>query len=278
MASLKDQALLVSLSVTKPQMTKKDRKATADAEAANGAHGAGAYVKRLYPKHLIDPIVQVENEARGYMYSVTLPWNKGIQLLPSVKYMEFAERMRKYEVAFNQAVTVFLSNFANVLNEAKLAQGNLFDASEYPDLSELRQDFRFKAKYFPIADSNDFRLKVEQNVLSDIKREAEESMRLALTEAMREPYRRLFEALERIHTQCAKAETRIYDSLMDNLQELFRILPALNFTNDAKLNDLLTRCKDSIYVRPEVLRTDPHTKANVAERAKLIMEQMKGFI
>lgn len=278
MASLKDQAMLVSLNVTKPQMTKKDRKATQDAENANNAHGAGAYVKRLYPKHLIDPIVQVENEARGYMYAQTLPWTKGIQLLPSVKFMEFADRMRKFELAYSQAVTVFLNNFANVLGEAQLTQGNLFDASEYPDLSELKQGFSFRAKYFPIADSNDFRLKVEKDVLAEIKKEAEESMRLALAESMREPYRRLFEAVERIHTQCAKKESRIYDSLMDNLDELLDTLPALNFTGDKQLDTLLERCRETISVHPETLRTDPDIKEKVAGKALDILEQMRAFV
>lgn len=278
MASIKDQAMLVSLNVTKPQMTKRDRKATADAEAANNAHGAGAYVKRLYPKHLIDPIVQVENEARSYMYTYTLPWTKGIQLLPSTKFMEFADRMRKYELAFNQAVTVFLSNYANVMGEAKLAQGNLFDASEYPDMSELKRGFGFRAKYFPIADSNDFRLKVEKDVLAEIKREAEESMKVALAESMREPYKRLFEAVERIHVQCAKKDSRIYDSLMDNLDELLDVLPELNFTGDKQLDELLERCRETISVHPETLRTDPDTKAKVAERALNIMEQMRAFV
>ncbi len=47
--SIKNHALLVSLSVSKPQMTKKDDKATRDAESANNAHGAGQFRKDLYP-------------------------------------------------------------------------------------------------------------------------------------------------------------------------------------------------------------------------------------
>ena len=38
-STLKDNALLVSLTVRKPQLTKKDYKATVDAEIANNAHG-----------------------------------------------------------------------------------------------------------------------------------------------------------------------------------------------------------------------------------------------
>ena len=43
--SIKNNAFLVSLTVNKPQMTQKDIKATADAEFANSAHGAGQYRK-----------------------------------------------------------------------------------------------------------------------------------------------------------------------------------------------------------------------------------------
>ena len=89
-STLKDNALLVSLTVRKPQLTKKDYKATADAEIANNAHGAGKYVKDLYPKHLIDPITQVESEARAYMYSRTLPWQANMHMLPSLEYIPFA--------------------------------------------------------------------------------------------------------------------------------------------------------------------------------------------
>jgi hypothetical protein len=275
--SLKSQAMLVSLSITKPKMTAKDHKATADAELANNAHGAGAYVKRLYPKHLIDPIVSVENEARGYVYSRTLPWNKGQQLLPSTRYMEFAAQMRKYETAFYQTVTAFLANYANVMQEAQKVQGTLFDASEYPDLSDIREQFTMRTRYFPLADASDFRLKVEAEVIEEIKREAEESMKDVLAESMQEPYRRLYEAVARIHTQCAKPESRIYDSLMNNLDELLDVLPDLNFVGDKKLDALLEECRASISVHPETLRTDPQAKQDVAERAKDILSKMSAF-
>ena len=47
--SIANNALLVSLTVSKPQMTAKDVKGTSAAEAANNAHGAGQFRKDLYP-------------------------------------------------------------------------------------------------------------------------------------------------------------------------------------------------------------------------------------
>ena len=85
--SIKNHALLVSLSVSKPQMTKKDDKATRDAESANNAHGAGQFRKDLYPKSLVQPILTVESSARAYIESVTYMWTRGEYLLPTAKFM-----------------------------------------------------------------------------------------------------------------------------------------------------------------------------------------------
>lgn len=276
--SLKTQAMLVSLNINKPQMTKKDRKATVDAELPNNASGAGKYIKMLYPKHLVEPITQVENQARAYVYSYTVPWNKGTQLLAATRYMEFAPKMAAFEIAFNQAVTAFLNNYANVLTEAQTQQGSLFDASEYPDLSELRSQFSMRTRYFPIADAGDIRLKVEADVIAAVKEQAEESIKLSLHESMREPYRRLFDAVERVYTQCNNPDSRIHDSLMTNLDHLLEVLPELNFTDDKQLDGLLERCRESISVHPETLRAEPEKKASVAAQAADIMKAMKAFV
>jgi hypothetical protein len=113
--------------------------------------------------------------------------------------------------------------------------------------------------------------------MAEIKQQAEENLQAALREAMQEPYKRLYEAVSRVYTQCAKADSRIYDSLMDNLDHLLDVLPELNFANDKELNQLLEQCRESISVHPESLRTDPDIKSGVAERAKAIMEQMARF-
>lgn len=149
--ALKDFAVRVSLTITKPQLTAKDDKATVDAETANNAHGAGQYRKDLYPKHLIAPIGEVESSARAYITRSTLDG-----VLPAARFMDFAGQLSQYEVMFNQAVTVFLSNYVAVITAARQAQGGLFDPGLYPDLSTLRSRFTWRVRYDPIADTSQF--------------------------------------------------------------------------------------------------------------------------
>ena len=142
--SIKQNALLVSLTVNKPQMTQKDDKATRDAERANNAHGAGQFRKDLYPKHLVQPILTVESSARAYIERTTYMWSRGEYLLPTAKFMEFTERIGKFQLEFDQCVTAFLNNWSNVLTQAQATQGALFDPNAYPDMSDLKAQFRFR--------------------------------------------------------------------------------------------------------------------------------------
>lgn len=272
-----NRVLLVSLTVTKPQLTKTDKRGTRAAEDALMAAGAGNFVKRLYPKHLIDPIVQVESEARAYVTSCTRMWLKGVYMLPSSRYMTFAKQMGDYQLKFNQSVTAFMNNITNVMTEAQTAQGAMFDASEYPDLSHLRDQFSFTPRYFPFAEQGDFALDMDDEDLEHLRLQAKEQAISMYAESTAELYERLFKAVSRVVSVTSAEKVRIHDSLMDSLTDLVEVLPELNITNDANLSSLIAEAKELI-VDPNMLRASEDIVANVKEQAEDIMKRMAGFM
>lgn len=209
--SLKEHALIVSLAVNKPQLTMKDAKATRDAEDANNAHGAGQFRKELYPKHLIAPIAQVESSARAYIEKTTYSWRRGEYLLPVARFMEFADTVSKYELAFNQSVTAFLNNWGNVMLEAQQRQGALFDAGAYPDLHELKADFRFRVLYQPVTDTADFRVAMQEEELSALRQQVEAATRESMNAMLRSPLERLREVVAKLHEVTGKEERAVID-------------------------------------------------------------------
>ena len=274
---IKDKVMMMALTVTKPQLTKTDKMGTAAAEDALNAKGAGKYVKALYPKHLIDPIVQVEAEARAFMYARTRMWIKGLYLLPSTQYFAMAEQMGKYQLQHGQVVTAFLSNISRVLHDAQQAQGAMFNASEYPDVASLREQFSFNPRYFPFAESGDFALDMDENELQELKDQAAEQYKAAFAESNKDLYSRLYKAVLRIVTQTSKDKGRIYDTLTDDIAELVQTLPSLNFNNDATLDELIDQCR-SLAVDPDALRAMPEVKDRVCDDAKAILARMAGFM
>jgi len=203
-------AMLVSLTVGKPQMTKTDVRATGIAQTAlHAKKDAGHFRKDLYPKHLMQPIKSVETAARSYMSTVAYKWDRGHNLLPNARFMVFAEEMAKFELQFEQCTTAFLQNWVNVLSHAEDTQGDMFDAGDYPDVSELRRRFRFVVDYKPVTDFADFRIKLRDEEEALLKQAVSNQMTEKVDNLMREPLERLHEVVSRLHQTAGKEERAV---------------------------------------------------------------------
>jgi hypothetical protein len=272
--SIKNNALLVSFACGKPQLTKKDDKATHDAESANNAHGAGQFRKDLYPKHLIAPISAVESSVRAFIDSTTYPWSRGEYLLPTLRFMAFMDRVAKYEIEFNQAVTAFLNNWSNVMVQAQQSQGALFDASVYPDLSTLRDEFRFRVSLRPVTDTTDFRVKLSEEQMELLREKVEAEVQESTSRTMAEPLKRLREHIERLREVAAKPDRTTInkrtgyeevkapifrDSVVDNIIEEIKLLREFDEILPQAMLDLADEIHDAVP-GPNALRDSPEVR------------------
>jgi len=290
--SIKNHALLVSLSVSKPQMTKKDDKATRDAESANNAHGAGQFRKDLYPKSLVQPILTVESSARAYIESVTYMWTRGEYLLPTAKFMEFTERIGKYQVEFDQCVTAFLNNWSNVMTQAQTSQGELFDANAYPDLTDLKSDFRFRVNYRPVTDAGDFRVQMQNEELDALRVEVEAATKESMNNMLRAPLERLKEVVERLHEVTGKVDREVVnkktgaldtrppifrDSVVDNIMEEINLLHAFA---EVMPDDVLAVAKSiaDTTPHPQQLRDDPEKRKEVNVQTAALLDSINAML
>ncbi len=290
--SIKNHALLVSLSVSKPQMTKKDDKATRDAESANNAHGAGQFRKDLYPKSLVQPILTVESSARAYIESVTYMWTRGEYLLPTAKFMEFTERIGKYQVEFDQCVTAFLNNWSNVMQQAQTSQGALFDANAYPDLSDLKNDFRFRVNYRPVTDAGDFRVQMQDDEMDALRAEVETATRESMNNMLRAPLERLKEVVQRLHEVTAKGDREVLnkktgvidlrppifrDSVVDNIMEEINLLHAFA---DVMPDNVLAIAKEiaNTTPHPQQLRDNPDARKEVNTQTAALLNSINAML
>ena len=290
--SIKNHALLVSLTVSKPQMTAKDGKATRDAEVANNASGAGHYRKDLYPKALVAPIMAIESAARAYIDSQTYMWNRGEYLLPTTRFMEFADRIGKFELEFNQAVTAFLNNWANVMQMAQNHQGDLFDAGAYPDLEDLKADFRFRIHYRPVTDAGDFRVELQEEELSSLREQVEAATTESINAMMRQPLERLREVVARLNEVAKKGERTVVnkktgqteikapifrDSVIENISEEISLLH--DFASILP-DDVLSLAKDVAdnTPHPQRLRDDPDARRDVGIKTDALLASINSML
>ena len=279
--SLVNRAMLVQLSVTKPKMTEKDKSTTSEVAVRKHASEASvSVVKKLYPKHLLAPIVEVESSARRYMESVTQPWGRGLAMLPIAMFMEphnFSKRIGVFKMQFDQAVTVFLNNYSNVLTQAAVDQGDMFDVDAYPDLSQLKAEFTFDVSYPSLSQEGGLVLDLEAEVLAELEETIAKQQTARMAAGQRDLYERLGAAVKRIAVQCSNDKGKIYDSLTGNLSDLLQVLPLLNLSGDEAFASLCEEARQ-LVVAPEAIRTVPQVREDTAKVANDILAKMKAFI
>jgi hypothetical protein len=273
--------MLVQLSVTKPKMTEKDKSTTSEVAVRKHASEASvSVVKKLYPKHLLAPIVEVESSARRYIESVTQPWGRGLAMLPIAMFMEphnFSKRIGVFKMQFDQAVTVFLNNYSNVLTQAAVDQGDMFDVDAYPDLSQLKAEFTFDVSYPSLSQEGGLVLDLEAEVLAELEETIAKQQTARMAAGQRDLYERLGAAVKRIAVQCSNDKGKIYDSLTGNLSDLLQVLPLLNLSGDEAFASLCEEARQ-LVVAPEAIRTVPQVREDTAKVANDILAKMKAFI
>lgn len=298
--NLSKMAVLVSIISGKPKMTEKDRTATENAERSMGAHDAGDYVKKLYPKALIAPIISTEGALRNYVRSMSAPYGRNQYIVPQTLLMEVMPKVQEFLIQHRQAVTAFANNYTNVLLNAQQAQGQMFDPASYPDVSDIVGQFTLDVDYYPVPSTVNFKAltELESTITSQLEDQLKEKQASALGEINKDAFGKLAKQVSTIIDQVskridrdrilfadpenatAKKQGRIHDSLIENLEHLIKTLPALNFTNDPLLNKLVKECEDKLVVHPDLLREDSAmaTKEQVVKDAKSILDQMRGFV
>lgn len=275
--SIKNRVLLVSVTFNKPPMTKLDRKATNDAEVANDAHGSLKTVRRLYPKHLLDPITAVETVARSIVKRTAVPYgDTGLYLLNTTKYVEFMGALEKVRIERGQLVTVFAQNWARVMEQAEAEQGNLFDPSVYPDISDVVSQFTMRVNVMPFGDlAPTMFTDVEEEIREAVQADVEATTRVALSEAMAVPLQRLLEQVLNLHHKCVADNTRMHDGFMDDLSSLVELVRAMNLLDNPRLEAIATACERVLVVPEEHLRgKDNGNRCIMASNAKGVLNAL----
>lgn len=281
---LEDMCVLVTIKSGKPQLTKKDRNATRAAEhEMNAQDGAGSYTKLLYPKPLIQPIVAAEQRVRNYVKSFCTVLDRNMWIAPK----SFRQRIYEggYELIngeYKLAVDAFLINYGQVLHAAQVQQGDMFDSSVYPNVSQVREQFRMDIKVWPMFRLNSLAVDEYGAML---EQQMETTLKNALADNMRDILGRMSEVVgsiaSKLHTKLNEdgKHARFHDSLMENLDHLLEVVPELNFTKDPRIDTIVDEMRRKLRVPVEVLKGGTRTvQERILQDANDILKRMEGLV
>lgn len=277
--ALASNYLLADIQLRSWSGKKTDKIASEEITATKGAvKGAAKVVKDL----LASADVELEGvrsrgtAIRNFVYSKTLPWTttsdgakRGQRLLPSAETMGFLKELNTRIAEYKTAVDTLTQVWAQRVLQAQANLGTMADPLEYPDASALQSLFACSVDLQPIPVVADFtRLNVPAALADALGARHQHQAELQVKNAMDELRQRFMDELERFEKQMAKQgsgeKTRLYESLVTNMQGLVAMARNMNITGNPKLAELADRIEAKLLQHPVDVYKNDVTKAQVA--------------
>jgi hypothetical protein len=272
---LTERALLVGLNIREWRARCRDREVTHRIVREHGAkREAGCFTKSLVPRSFLARIGKVRSEARDEHHRLTLPWcDDGLRILPVDLHLSYLERIRALRAEFQDAVSAFLAAYEDAKEAARTALGALYRGEDYPSAGRLRKAFGLEIHLQPLPTGHDWRIDLPDATVERIRTDLETRIDAAHRLALADLYGRMASVVSHMATTLAEPDKIFRNSLVDNVRDLCRILPALNVARDPALTRLTEDVEERLArLNPWHLRHDPVGRQRAADTAADLLE------
>ncbi len=278
MKNLAEKGLLVNLKISHWSGKKNDKKVSSDIEQRHHATNAGRYNKNLLDDTELKEIHSLAASVRNYVKDNTLPWgDNNDRLLPAIHFLEFFNQFRGFKDQFEDAIRIFLLHYPSLIMDAQIRLGTLFRADDYPEPEKMKKKFHMDISCDAIAKLDDFRLQVDEQELGRLRQEMEQQMGDRISSATKDIWARIKDTVEHMVEKLSDNEARFHDTLVTNIKDLVELLPKLNITDDADINQVVSSMK-SLVVDPDNLRDNSRFRSQKAKEAQAILDKFSSYM
>lgn len=247
---------------------------------ANADSDVARVNKLLVPKELLSPVQQIVGAARQHLYDNTLPWkDQGDRLLTRKAFPKFIDEHSDYVDRFEAAVEKLIEQYPAAKEAASFRMGTLFNANDYPRVSDLRHRFSLKLEIDSVTEASDFRVKMDKETLADIRADITDAFNERMRNAAMDIWNRLSTTLGHFHERMSEKDPKFRIQTVKNLEEAVEILPLLNFNDDPQLDQIIKDIKHSLLGHTaKELRENDKLRKGIANEAERIVEDMAGIM
>jgi hypothetical protein len=271
--------MLVDLDVKSWSGNVTDRDASTELIASKGAaRDSGKFVKYLMAS--ADGELQTVQHAgtaiRNYVKSNSVPWQGSYRLLPAQKAIEFLTALNGLKQDYDTAVLALQSVWDARVSQAIVSLGGLADANDYPRAEDVTKLFGMNIDVRPVPSEKDFsRINLPAAVIQALGQRHATMLESQMAGVHEDLKKRLLKEIQRMATQLGKAgageKTRLYDSLVSNLQGLVAMLRSMNASGSAEINALADKIEQQLLSTPvEAFRNSKERAAEVSRAAAAI--------
>src|SRR5438876_12246876 len=137
--------------------------------------------KTLLDSPELQAIRRLDGDLRRYLYSMCLPFEPGIHLLPIGLIETVDARLHEFEAKREELVETFLAAYPRLCQEAAGRLRTLYNPLDYPPVGEVRSEFTCSWQYVSYGVPHQLR-EVSERMFQDERDKAAERMAEAYTE------------------------------------------------------------------------------------------------
>lgn len=257
--------LLVDLEIRSWAGKRTDRAVSDEVLANKGAtRDGGKFVKFLLASAdaELETVKQMATAVRAFVYSRTVPWSsaesgarRGSRLLGAKGSIEFLKELNQIKREYDDHVSKLASVWDERVAQAKANLSGLSANDKYPTAQEIPELFSISVDMRPVPKHSDFsRINIPAELAEALGQSNAAETVTQLNNAMDDLRERLLKELARIGTQMQKVavgdKTRLYDSLITNMQELVALTRSMNVTGNPALTKLADDIETKLLQRP----------------------------
>lgn len=279
--SIATSAVLVSLNRSVPDLVKSDPEAAkALANIKRADKDSVTAKKKLIVSKPHENLLELSRAIYRYHVDNTLPWgNLGARLLPNAKSLDYQAQMNTFLKEFEMLKEDFLDDYPRAAAAAQQRLGDMFDESLFPTVYDLDRKIGVRIEYEPIADPDDFRVKVGDQAAEAMREQFSGVLKNRVEAAYSDVFKRLREPLENMSVKLnyvdPKDNTKFRDSLVGNVNKFVELMRTCNITDDPAMTRITNELRNALEgVTPELLRNSVTQRMETKAKVDKIIESM----
>lgn len=222
-----------------------DREVTEEVRENKGINrGAkpGRYAKNLLKKWFaLGAYNSWARRVQAHVQKMTLPFDGGGRLLPAELYFDFVTELGKLKSEGDRRKTTLEAEYdAEVAKEAGRL-GAMYRPDDYPPKAEFMSKFTWATNFLPLPSASSFSKLVGQlgaDIAKELEKETEKGLQQSLGNAQKALCQRVRRVIEKLGEVAKEDNPRVYQSLLDSVDEMITILPKQNILKDPAVDDL----------------------------------------
>ena len=247
--SIKLTGSLIVASFTAFPNTYQDNEANARLASIDGTTTEAKRVVRLkFPPEMFKAYNSVVGEMRAAVNFYTVPWVGNQRLLTQELYAPLHD---KIDALNTKRVKVLEETIVSRLHDfwiprSKEIHGETWEASDYPNETQLRLSFSFKLTPTPIPTTDGFKDILDPIVRADMEKKYKSLLDTQVKAATADVWTRLLEPVAHIANVLNDPDKRVFSSIIENVQKITDVAEQLNITGNSAMGQAIHTIKSKI--------------------------------